>query len=508
MNGPTAPRPLPRWIADPSRRIGALALLAIFTRLLASLTDVVIHPDSPRYLKMATLIGQARFGEAFRIYPWSHPLYSILVAFGEVFVKNQLGVALAVASVLGGLGVVPFFHLARAGWGERVATLAALLYAFLPEMVELHGQALPEGPFYFFFLSGMALAWSAVERKSWERAVLGGLSASAAWMTRPEGMYVPLLLLFALAWHPRRFSLAAAGLFLASALVLSYPYLTFIRQETGKWGVSASPLSKGVLGLLTGETKATGYQVDPSRDDQPFGPYRYIVKFGKILGPVLYILKTCAQDLSYVLAPFLVLGFIFLRTPETRWGPASYLVGAGVGYAIPPCLAFVAATPFSYRYILPSMVFFLPVVAVGLERAARWSRWRPALATFLLVTCLAMSVRFMRPKMNGKIALKEAGTAILRAYGPGRHILGTRREVEFYARGEFSDIPYPPIPLSAVEAILEKDRIDTVAIFEDDLKNCPPGTKELVERNFVPMGLWPQTPRKDVSSVRVWVKPR
>ncbi len=498
--------PVLRWLADPVRRVRLLASLAVVTRVAAGLTAAVIHPDSPRYLRMATLIGEARLGEACRIYPWSHPLYSVFIALGWVFDdKNQLTVAVGISAILGGLAVIPLYHLARAGWGERVAVVTSILYAFLPEAVEVHGHALPEGPFYFFFLAAMALAWSSLEKKSWERALLAGLCTACAWMTRPEGMYLPLLLFFAIAWNPRRFSLAASAIFLAAAFILSFPYMTFIRAETGKWGVSASPLSKGVLGLLTGETKATGYQVDMTKEDQPFSPYKYIKKYGKVGGPVLYILKTCAQDLAYVLAPFLVLGFAFLRTPETRWGPASYLVVAGVGYAIPPCLAFVAATPFSYRYILPSMVFFLPVVAVGLLKAAGWVKWRHALSLFLVLACTGMSVRFMRPKMTGKIGIKEAGKAIRNTFVPGRHILGTRREIEFYARGRFSDIPYPPITLEDVIKIIERDAIDTVALFDDDLKNCPAGMKEYVEKNFELLGVWPSTPREGVTPMRVYV---
>jgi hypothetical protein len=507
VSGPVSTNPILRWLADPSRRVKVLATLAVATRVAAGLTAAVIHPDSPRYLRMATLIGQAKFGEACRIYPWSHPLYSVLIAFGEVFERNQLPVAVALSSVLGGLAVVPLYHLARAGWGERVATVSAILYSFLPEAVELHGHALPEGPFYFFFLAAMALGWSCLEQKSWERALLAGLSAACAWMCRPEGMYLPLLLLFAMAWHPRRFSAVAVAMFLAAALVLSFPYLTFIRGETGKWGVSASPLSKGVLGLLTGETKATGYQVDLSKEDQPFAPYRYIVKYGRFLGPALYILKTCAQDLAYVLAPFLVLGFLSLRTPECRWGPASYLLVAGIGYAIPPCMAFVAATPFSYRYILPAMVFFLPVVALGLARAAGWLKWRHALAAFLIVAGVGMTIRFMRPKMTGKIALRDAGTAILRRYGPGVRILGTRREVEFYAHGEFYEI-IAGEKLEEVIRRVEANRVEAIALFDEDIKNCPAGIKEYAEKSFELLGVWPATPRKDATPMRIYIKPR
>jgi 4-amino-4-deoxy-L-arabinose transferase-like glycosyltransferase len=498
------------FLGDPARRPWLLAALATVTRVASGLTARIIHADSPRFLRMATLIGEGKFGEACRVPPFSHPLYPTLVAFGELFEKNQLVVAVAIAAVLGGLAAVPLFHLARAAWGERVGTIAALLYAFLPDPVELHGHALPEGPFYFFFLTTMALAWSALEKKSWERALLAGATATCAWLSRAEGVYVLLLFLFAVACRPNRFSVAALGIFLVTAFVLAFPYLTFIRAETGKWGVSAIAHAKGVFGLITGETKATGYGVDPSvaPEDQPFSEYKYIARYGKVLGPVFYILKTCAADLFYVLAPFVILGFVFLRTPEIRWGPASYLVVAGIGYSIPPCLAFVAGTPFSYRYILPAMVFFLPVAAVGLVKAAGWVRWRHALAVFLVVVFAAMTPRFLRPKNTGKIAIKQAGIALLQTRGPGVRILGTRREIEFYARGEFFELPLPPTTLEEIRRIVDSNRVEVVALFEPDLKNCPPGTKEYVEERFKFFGEYPLQPAKNAAPMRLYVRPR
>jgi len=203
-----------------------------------------------------------------------------------------------------------------------------------------------------------------------------------------------------------------------------------------------------------------------------------------------------------------VLGFVFLRTLEIRWGPASYLIVAGVGYAIPPCLAWLAATPLSYRYILPSMVLFLPIVAVGLLKAAGWVRWRHALVGFLMVMCAGMTVFFMRPKNAGKIAIKDAGRAILASRGPGARILGTRREIEFYARGEFVEIPYPPLTLQELIRIAETNKVDVVALFLPDLKTCPPGTREYVERTFEFFGERPEPPVKNAAPLRLYVRPR
>ena len=107
------------FLTEPARRPWLLGALAIATRAASALTAVVIHPDSPRYLKMATLIGQAKFGEACRLWPWSHPLYSIFIAFGEVFEKfKRLEDPLRMETGGAGLGLFIVRQLARAMGGE------------------------------------------------------------------------------------------------------------------------------------------------------------------------------------------------------------------------------------------------------------------------------------------------------------------------------------------------------------------------------------------------------
>lgn len=503
MSDAPAPGPLRRFLTDPERRPWLFAAAAVATRLAAALTTVVIHPDSARYFRMATLMGEGSFGEALRIWPMSHPLYALFIALGEAATGNAALAAVAISAALGGLAVVPLHAMTRAAWGGRVAAIAALLYVFLPDPVELHGFALPEGPFYFFFFATMALSWSALERKSWERAVLAGACAAGAWLARPEGIYLPLLFLFAGAWRPRRFTIAAAGIFFATAFLLAFPYLAFLRAHAGKWTVSAIPITTGVLGLLTGETKPTGYQVD-EKSAREFGEYRYVADYGKVLGPVLYIGKTVSRNLFQVLTPFLLIGLVFLRTPETRWGPASHLVVAGIGYAIPPCLAFVAAATFSYRYLLPAMTLLLPVVAVGIVKATSWVKWKHALPFFLIAVFAAMTVKFMRPKMADKITLKDAGTAIAVRMGPGQRILGTRGEVAYYARGEFFAIEAGGKLEDVLRQIRER-KIGVITLFEPDLRNCAPGLREHVEKEYEFLGAYPLVPRNKADPMRVYL---
>lgn len=485
-----------------TRKLWLLALGAVATRVAAAVTVAVVAPDGARYLRMARLLLEGNFTEALALPPFMHPLYPLLISFGEAFTGQALLAALALSTVLGGLAVLPLYALFRNAWGERAGTIAALLYVFMPEAVMLHGEVMTEGVFMFLFFSTMALSWSALERKSWERALLAGTGAALTWMARPEGVYLIPLFLLACVLRPSRLSLLNPALFLAAAFLLAAPYLFFIRKQTGAWGVSATPHSAGVLGLLTGKTAPTGYSVTDESAAE-FGEYADVKRFGRIGGPIVTLAKTTSKVLFHVLVPFLLIGLLYLRSPDFRPGPGLFLLAGAIGYFIPPVLALVAGTPFGYRYILPTFVLLLPVMAVGLLQAAAWMRHPRALPVLLSVLCLAMTVKFIRPKRGDKIALKESGLAIRAAFGPDRRILAMDRQIEFYARGEFVEFA-PGATFKDVEKLAADRKIDLIALKLDHLRNVEKGMLAKLDAAFPLHGQYPANPGKKRDVVRVY----
>lgn len=487
-----------------SRRLALLTLAAVGVRLVSGFNLRVLSHDSAHLLQAAHLWKEGRFTEALELPPAAHPLFPLLAAAGETLTGLRWPAAVVLSSVLGGLGLLPLHAMARRLGGDRLAAVTSVLYAFLPDAVEVQGNALTYGPFFFFFLWGMDLAWTAFERASWERALLAGLSTAAAWLTRPEGIYLVPLLFLAAVVRPRRFALLGIALALAAAFVGAFPYLAFIKARTGRAGITYNPLAKGVFGLVTGETPATGYQVT-EKTAQEFGEYRYIDRYGRLGGPVLYVAKTSARVLFYILVPFLAIGLALLvRTPRPAWPPAGYLLAAAGGAFIPPVLAFVAATPFSYRYILLTFVLLLPVAAAGiLWTADRLPRPDRALPILLSLLCLSMTVRSCRPRNRDRLALKEAGQWILKRYGPGIRMAGTRREIEYYARGEFTVFP-SEITYEALLKIIHDQRLKLVALYEPDLRHMEPELERRLAESFRRVGQIPENPDRSRRPVRLY----
>ena len=299
--------------------------------------------------------------------------------------------------------------------------------------------------------------------------------------------------------------MAALGLAGAAALVLAMPYAFFIRQHTGKFGISASPFSSGIVGLFTGKTKAVGYDVN-EQTAQEFSEYRDIQKFGRVGGPAVTLSKAVVGNLFYVLVPFLLLGFAFLRTQDFRAGPAAYLLFGAGGYFIPPVLAFVAGTPFSHRYILVSCVLVLPVAAVGLLKAGEWARRREALPAFLVLVCGVMAVRDVLPRRRDKIGWKLAGLAIREKLGPDRKILAMSHPITFYAQGEWVGFP-GDVPFDNLRQMLKEQGISAIALHSAQFRFFKEDLRKRLDETFTLLGEYPSSPGKGVSPVRVYLTP-
>lgn len=475
------------------RRAWLLALGAIALRAAAALTVAVIESDGARNLRMAELLEQGRFAEALLVRTPTPPLHPLLTVLVNAAVGHLHVAGVAVSVIFGGLAIVPLYWMARRAWDDRIATVAAALYAFLPAVVDFQIEPITEGAFLFFFFSAMAIGWSAIEESSWERTIAAGGCAALAWLSRPEGIYLLPLFVAGALLKVRRFTPLAIGLFLATWLILAFPYLSFIHAQTGRWQPSLSPIPGMIRDLLTGDRA-------PGTPGMDFDEYRAIEKHGMILGGARHLSAYFfGKVLFYVLGPFLLLGLFRLRPAEGQRRLAAFLLLGAFGYLVPIALSFIAATPFSHRFLLAPAALLLPVVAVGMARAAEWTRRPQALPVAAAVLCLAMAVRDFRPRRADKIGMKEAGLAIRETLGPGARIFATNGQIDFYARSQ-----YVPLPEDATFELLENSRLDAYAFTLAELRRWEPGLEDKVRARHALLGEFPSPPRKDALPVRVY----
>jgi 4-amino-4-deoxy-L-arabinose transferase-like glycosyltransferase len=472
-----------------ARRAWLLALGAVAVRAAASFTVAVIESDGVRNLRMAELMQAGRFTDALLVRYPTPPLHPFLTALLDYAIGNLHVAGVVISVILGGLAVVPLYALARRTWDDRVATVASALYAFLPVAVDFQIEPMNESTFMFFFFASMAVGWSAMEERSWERTIVAAGCATLAWLARPEGIYLIPLFLAAAALRFSRFAFLAVPLFLATWLVLAFPYLSFIHARTGYWQTSLSPIPGMIRDLLTGARP-------PGLPGGDFEEYRVVQRHGMVLGGTIHLGRNFfGKVLFYSLGPFLLLGLFRPRPAEDRRNLLAFQLLAAFGYLVPIALSFIASTPFSHRFLLAPAALLLPVTAVGIVQASEWTRRRETLPILAGALCLAMAVRDFRPRRADKIGLKEAGLAVLKSLGPGKRVFATHGHAEYYARSAY--VPHPEV---VTVEYLESAALDAFVFGPSD-----PKLEERIRSRHAFLGEFPSPPRKDVLPVRVYL---
>ena len=429
------------------RVLGILLLLGLVLRIAAAVNIKVINHDGARFTMSARAMLAGDLDTALNVEPRMPPLYPLLIA-GLSKVTGDLGLAGAVISVLcGTLLVIPVYLVARSIWDDRVAFLAGLVVAILPEFVLVSGDVWTEPLFLLCFFSSVAAIWFAGERDAFWLYALAGLFGGLAVNTRPEGLYTLAAILgwgAIVAWIRRREPRSVeriAGPLVASAIwiLCILPYSNWIHSRFGFWSPTANQFAVKMLGKPNVERSYTeGYRVDESTD---FESGRDQKALGRVVGEFWYVLKIYLRASGYVFLPLLIAGFFFLR----RSRGAVFLILIGLGYALPTWIGLVVGLPFDDRFALAPLIALSPVIALGMiglwERLPEaWPRRRIATAATVLLV-LGCAVRPCLPREQKRLTLKDAGRWIKEKYGPEKRILTMDRRVEHYAEAWSERVP-------------------------------------------------------------------
>jgi 4-amino-4-deoxy-L-arabinose transferase-like glycosyltransferase len=429
------------------RVLGLLCLLALVLRVAAAVNTRVINHDGARFTMSARAFLAGDGDAALNVEPRMPPLYPLLIV--QLWrLTGDLGLAGVIISVLcGTLLVVPIYLLARAMFGDRVAWLAGLVVAILPELVLVSGDVWTEPLFLLCFFSSIAAIWFAGERPSLRLHALAGLFGGLAVNTRPEGLYTLAAILgwgAIVAWmhcrDPERRAVRITGPLLAAAIwiALIFPYSNWIHSRFGFWSPTANQFAVQMLGKPNVERSYTeGYRVDATHD---FESGRDQEAFGKVGGHLWYVIKIYLRSSGYVFLALLAAGLFFVRGRG-----AVFLILIAVGYAIPTWIGLAVGLPFDDRFALASFVALAPVIAVGMSRLwdripERWPKAKIAtVATAVLV--IGCAVRPFTPRDSRRLTLADAGRWIKEKHGPGQRILTMDRRVEHYADAWSDRVP-------------------------------------------------------------------
>ena len=378
----------------------------------------------------------------------------------EQFIRSAQVVSL-VASLL--LALVQF-RLGRELFGPAVGFLAAALFQMLPVAARSTSDGISEGLFLLAVATAMLLGVKAIRDQRPRDYLACGTMTAAAYLVRPEGMLIGLvvgLVLVTLTLTRRlaaRPMLVRATALTLGVLLLAAPYMATVG------GVTNKPTGRKLLRFLIGAPPQPELVANPSI---PLLGAWYVP--GEDGSRPVWIAATFVKEstktLHYLPAILALVGLGYVL--RTRWRtepairvPVLYL-GAHAG------LLLVMATSSGYlseRHTLPLALVGCLLAAQGLvvvaERIAALRSWNPRtvarFATAILVlACLPPLARTRHDDRFGHIL---AGRWLAEHAAQADAIVDPFDWAQFYAGRTLYGIPADPNPATSFYAVVEEGK--------------------------------------------------
>jgi len=231
--------------------LAGLLLLTLSLRLWAAYSLRLMAKDGIKYLRMAHYFHQGEFSRGLAID--YHPLYPLLIApvynwFPEPEQAGQL-----ISLIFGTLTLWPLYWLGLRLFSPTIALIVGLLFACHPYLIRVSADVLSEATYMFFFTAAVALGWQALLSNRHRYYFLAAASGSMAYLSRPEGILAVLILL---AWtllptkdRQLRSRIKTAVAIILAVVLLAFPYMLYLRQETGHWTLTKKKSIKTLLGI-------------------------------------------------------------------------------------------------------------------------------------------------------------------------------------------------------------------------------------------------------------------
>jgi 4-amino-4-deoxy-L-arabinose transferase-like glycosyltransferase len=462
--------------------------------MIAAARVQVVAPDGVRFIEIAQNFAQGDFGSALdNDY---HPLYPLLIALVRPVAGGFESAALALSVLFSTLTLLPLYFWIRNGFGRPAALTAAAVFTFIPPMVRIGADTLSEASFHFFVLLSLCLAASALNRGGIVKALLSGLAASLAYLTRQEGMGVLLatglytaFLLAAGLPDRRRVLTALTGIaILAGFLAPALPYLIHIRLETGKWDFSRKKSLPNFA--KTVEEKYEGREGEKPPDVQRIGIGKSFTVIGRKVG----------RDLYFIPALFALAGlFIPLRLVPRRWRwEALFLIACAIWITV--CFLLIRTHGYlSHRHVMPVALFLLGYAGRGanLLAVSLGPRLSPLLRRFeggpvaagpagVLVGLAAVAfltglVENLKAYRWDKVYEKEIGREIASWEGMGNGCMGDRPRISYYAGVRHITVPFRASP-DDVRSLATREGACILVLEEAHLRDWSPDLLRLLQR--------------------------
>jgi len=389
-------------------QLGLVLILCFVPRAIAAWRLSAVCDDAYYYLHVADSLQRGHLARGLEYLNIN--VYPVLL-----IVLHRLGLDWIVAGKLWGVlmgtaVVLPLFGWLRRMFDERIATLAVLLYAVHPKIIEVTVEPLREATFWFFFVLCLDLFWRAARERRWWQFAAAGTSLALALHTRIEAWFllVPFGVWFATSWW--QIPAARTRLVLGSLLCVAVtPLFVFLVNVTLLANHSSWELGRLSPFLLVGKfVQAPLHDAAVQETIVPVaaaasvphveGPasvadgsssstaQQYFHEMTRTLGPVFLVLTLIGlvRGRREFLDPNkAALGLLTLAVLLAIWVRVSEIGNMNGRYFL--ILVFIDA-PFT---ALGGLVLFRRIEQFGLGRRIDWLR--PGLGSAVVVGCLLVA---------------------------------------------------------------------------------------------------------------------
>jgi len=380
-----------RWLL-----VFAVSMAAIFQVIIAVRSEI-IAPDGVLFIQIAKDFADDPLG-TFRVEP-QHPGYpaavlglakllSLATQRDDIHVWILAG--RLVAGVCGLGCVILVWLLAARLFSERIANLAAVIFAWLPLVRQNAADVLSDSPHLLCYLAASWAVAQGLVRKSLAWWVLAGVSSGLAFWIRPEGLgaaiAAALALLAILLVRTLRLTRAsttsrppistgrtAGGLVLlaTSAAIVVLPYVLLAGRLTSKktLAVSAATWKLGTLKTARRGQRAQPAKVKPTAADVAHKVKQY-PPLESWTGGCGELVAKLSHSLRYALVLPLLIGLAASRRSlsSTHQGLIWALVGFNVALLLGQYLYDESSGQpgyIEYRHLMPLIAVAMPCIALG-----------------------------------------------------------------------------------------------------------------------------------------------
>ncbi len=468
--------------------LSLLTLTGFILRVYFLRFEFVMNPDGVSYLRLAKNFATGDLSGGFDVY-WS-PLYPILTTIPMLFTSDIEMPGRIVSIVFSSLLTIPVFLFVRQIYGEIEDLVAAALVVFYGHYIASALNVGPDAVYYFLFAFVIYVGWKALTEQSLSQVVGLGILLGLCYLTRPEAIgYVPIFTVLLLSgWFGETKTPLKNRLFLAFILsviflVVTAPYLIYLREATGHWTISAK-VAPHLIGGNFAEVSAFGQSQTP--------PNTFSGTVKTIVSTLLFNFQKQHKILPYMFPPLLIIlasiGFFGGKWNKQRRSHEFYLL-----ILFAATFAAYLLTVVELRYMISYLAILFAWTARGIfQTRDRLNENLPDFKLkkqmfgqkslifvmlcvgFISLYALPTAGIFRNDAQDREFLWREVKTSGLwlkKNVAPNPRVMAFAVQIAFYAEGEH--IPLKAKTFEEILTVAKENRVEFIAISERTEKDLP-----------------------------------